>query len=80
MKTAIRYIIAICVVWMLALAIRATTARHKLLDAVLPARVLAEATPDERQHIVDRLTSSRRPSELAWVPPVAILLLGSYAL
>jgi hypothetical protein len=79
-KHALRLIIALSFFWMVALAIRHSVARHELLDVVLPPRVLSATTPEERQEITERLTASRRPSVLAWIPPAAILLLGSYAL
>jgi hypothetical protein len=80
MKNALRLIIALSLFWIVALAIRHSVARHELLDVVLPARVLSATTPEERQEMTERLTASRRPSVFAWIPPAAILLLGSYAL
>jgi hypothetical protein len=80
-QNILRIIIALSLLVLMGFAFRAAEiSGHVLLDFVLPPRVLANTTTEERTQIVDRLGASHRPSFLAWIPPIGILLLSSYAL
>ena len=80
MLNAIRLIVALSLLWLVGMWISQSVPRHESVDAILPARVLAVATREERQQIAQRVTASQNPSVVGWVFPVAILLLGNYAL
>ena len=80
MQNILRIIIALSLMALTGLAFRAEFSGHVLLDVVLPPRVLANTTAEERNEIVDRLSASHRPSILTWIPPIGVLLLSSYAL
>jgi hypothetical protein len=79
-KNVLRVIIVLSLLALAGLAFRAVIPRVVLLDFVLPPRVLANTTTEERNQITARLSASHRPSFLAWIPPIGILLLSSYAL
>lgn len=80
MKNSLRLIITLSLCWIIALVLLRSVAGPLLLDVILPPRVLTATTPEERQEIAERLRESSNPSVLLWVPPVAIMLLGIYAL
>src|SRR4051794_20394100 len=80
MLNAIRLIVALSLLWLVCLWISQSVLWHASVDAIVPPRVLAVATPEERQQITERVTASRYPSVVGWIFPVAMLLLGSYAL
>ena len=81
MKTALGLIIVMSLLWLLTLAMELPTAHgHLLVDRVLPARVVSLTTAEESAKIATRLGELGRTSSVAWIPPVCILLLASYAL
>ena len=81
MKNALRLIIAIALLWIVGLMVRSSAGYgHILLDHVLPERVLAQTSADERITIAERLSHRGKPKVISWIAPVAILLLASYTL
>ena len=80
MKNSLRLIVTLSLCWIIVLVLLRSVAGPLLLDFILPPRVLTATTPVERQEIAERLRESSNPSVLLWILPVAILLLGIYAL
>jgi len=79
-KNSLRLIVTLSLCWIIVLVLLRSVAGPLLLDFILPPRVLTATTPVERQEIAERLRESSNPSVLLWILPVAILLLGIYAL
>jgi hypothetical protein len=80
-KNSLRSIIVISILWLAALAMQSSAiVTSSLLDHVLPARVLSNTTPQERQHIAYRLKRLQAPGSFSWAAAGSVLLLSSYVL
>ncbi len=80
MTNSLRLLIVIGLIWFAVLAMQTSVIPHTLLDAILPPRVLAEATSEERSKIVDQIALMYAPSYLSWFGASAVVCLSSYAL
>jgi len=66
MKAVLRLLVFIGVAWLVALAFESRIAPAFQLDAVLPPKLLAAATPEERNRVEDRLRHIAAPGFFSW--------------
>lgn len=80
MKVPLIILFLIGVLWLGALAFQSRITPVFLLDAVLPPKVLAATTPEERTQIQERLRQVSASSYFSWIGAAAVVVLSGVAL
>ena len=80
MKSILRTLLMIGILWSLGLVWRLTIQPAVLLDAVLPPRLLKDTSLEERQEITHNLRRVSRPSVVSWLGALASIGLSGAAL
>jgi hypothetical protein len=80
MKVALKMLVLTGILWLVALAFQSRVTPAVMLDAVVPPKVLATMTPEERIQIQEQLRRASTPGYLSWVGAAAVLILSVTAL
>jgi hypothetical protein len=80
MKTSLRLLALIGLLWLGCLIGQQVIRPAVMLDAIVPPDLLRQTTPEQRTYMVQRLQMSYKPRFLSWIGAVAVIVLSSFAL